>query len=48
MSMILIGKNKQESIGEMIWTIVLFLLQIGINLIVMNFWEQKKDYVLLH
>ncbi len=35
--MILIGKNRQDYIGKLNKTHVLFLSQIGINLIVMNF-----------
>ena len=46
--MILNGKNKQDYIGELNKIIVLLVLLIMIKDIVMNFWDQKKDYVLHH
>lgn len=47
--MILIGKSKHVFIGNKIKIKihVLFQLQIGIKVMLMNFWDQKKDCVLL-
>jgi len=48
MLMISIGKNKQDFIGELKKILALLALLIGTKAIAMNFWELRKDCVLLH
>lgn len=46
--MILIGKNKQDFIGNNKKILALSVLQIGIKAIVMSSWVPRKGSVLLH